>query len=182
MTPTRLLSPLDRPLDSAQNALVTVLGGFLQGLGSRWVCSRTGGHAIMGIASLQRAVEQQVAEIADPVVRDFYRNEMRSRLNRLRRPDPAPWQPGARKPFRRPGDPPPPPFAAGSAARRSGVDLEGAAFCRWLTTEIGVAAIPLSAFYSPGREAITRGRIRFAFCKQQVTLERAAERLQRLIA
>lgn len=76
-------------------------------------------------ASLQRAVEQQVAEIADPVVRDFYRNEMRSRLNRLRRPDPAPWQPGARKPFRRPGDPPPPPFAAGSAARRSGVDLDG---------------------------------------------------------
>jgi N-succinyldiaminopimelate aminotransferase len=67
-------------------------------------------------------------------------------------------------------------------ARRSGVDLEGAAFCRWLTTEIGVAAIPLGAFYSPGREAITRGRIRFAFCKQQVTLERAAERLQRLSA
>lgn len=30
-------------------------------------------------------------------------------------------------------------------AQRSGVDLEGAAFCRWLTTEIGVAAIPLSA-------------------------------------
>ena len=76
-------------------------------------------------ASLQRTVEQQVAEIADPVVRDFYRNEMRSRLNRLRRPDSSGWQPGARRPFRRPGDPPPPPFAAGSAARRSGVDLDG---------------------------------------------------------
>ena len=76
-------------------------------------------------ASLQRTVEQQVAEIADPVVRDFYRNEMRSRLNRLRRPASSGWQPGARRPFRRPGDPPPPPFAAGSAARRSGVDLDG---------------------------------------------------------
>ena len=76
-------------------------------------------------ASLQQTVEQQVAEIADPVVRDFYRNEMRSRLNRLRRPDSTAWQPGVRKPFRRPGDPPPPPFAAGSAARRSGVDLDG---------------------------------------------------------
>ncbi|WP_296347039.1 DNA primase [Reyranella sp.] len=77
-------------------------------------------------ASLQRTVEQQVAEIADPVVRDFYRNEMRSRLNRLRRPDAPAWQPGGgRRPFRRPGDPPPPPFAAGSAARRSGSDLDG---------------------------------------------------------
>jgi DNA primase len=76
-------------------------------------------------ASLQRTVEQQVAEIADPVVRDFYRNEMRSRLNRLRRPDSSGWPPGARRPCRRPGAPPPPPFAAGSAARRSGVDLDG---------------------------------------------------------
>lgn len=77
-------------------------------------------------ASLQRTVEQQVAEIADPVVRDFYRNEMRSRLNRLRRPDAPAWQPGGgRRPFRRPGDPAPPPFAAGSAARRSGTDLDG---------------------------------------------------------
>ena len=38
-------------------------------------------------ASLQRAIEQRVAEIADPVVRDFYRTEMRSRLGRLRRPE-----------------------------------------------------------------------------------------------
>jgi len=75
-------------------------------------------------ASLQRAVEQRVAEIADPVVRDYYRTEMRSRLNRLRRPEGAAWRPGERRPFRGPG-PDPAPFAAGSAARRSGPDLEG---------------------------------------------------------
>ena len=76
-------------------------------------------------ASLQRSVEQRVAEIADPVVRDYYRTEMRSRLNRMRRPEAPAWQPGNRRPFRRPGDPEPAPFAAGAAARRSGSDLDG---------------------------------------------------------
>lgn len=77
-------------------------------------------------ASLQRGIEQRVAEIADPVVRDYYRTEMRNRLNRMRRPEPPAWQPGGgRKPFRRPGEPEPPPFAAGAAARRSGDDLDG---------------------------------------------------------
>ena len=76
-------------------------------------------------ASLQRSVEQRVAEIADPVVRNYYRTEMRSRLNRMRRPEAPAWQPGSRRPFRRPGDPEPAPFAAGAAARRSGSDLDG---------------------------------------------------------
>jgi DNA primase len=75
-------------------------------------------------ASLQRAIEQRVAEIADPVVRDFYRTEMRSRLGRLRRPERQPWQPGQRRSFRGPG-PDPAPFAAGSAARRAGIDMDG---------------------------------------------------------
>ncbi len=75
-------------------------------------------------ASLQRAVEQRVAEIADPVVRDFYKTEMRNRLGHLRRPDRAPWQPGQRRAFRGAG-PEPAPFAAGSAARRAGTDLDG---------------------------------------------------------
>jgi DNA primase len=75
-------------------------------------------------ASLQRAIEQRVAEIADPVVRDFYRTEMRSRLGRLRRPEGRPWQPGQRRNFRGP-TPDPAPFAAGSAARRAGTDLDG---------------------------------------------------------
>lgn len=75
-------------------------------------------------ASLQRAVEQRVAEIADPVVRDFYKTEMRNRLGHLRRHERAPWQPGQRRTFRGAG-PEPAPFAAGSAARRAGTDLDG---------------------------------------------------------
>jgi DNA primase len=74
-------------------------------------------------ASLQRAVEQRVAEIADPVVRDYYRTDMRSRLARLRRPDGPAWRPGERRFFRGPG-PEPAPFAAGSAVRRASTDLD----------------------------------------------------------
>ncbi len=75
-------------------------------------------------ASLQRAVEQRVSEIADPVVRDYYRSDMRSRLGRFRRPDVAPWRPGERRQFRGSG-PDPAPFAAGSAIQRAGTDLDG---------------------------------------------------------
>jgi len=55
-------------------------------------------------------------------------------------------------------------------------------FCRWLTTEIGVAAIPPTAFYSDEHKHIGRSWARFAFCKQMETLEKAAERLKRLKA
>ena len=56
-------------------------------------------------------------------------------------------------------------------------DLPEADFCRWLTTEIGVAAIPLASFYEGGFEQ----RIaRFCFAKKEVTLELALERLGRL--
>jgi aspartate/methionine/tyrosine aminotransferase len=50
-------------------------------------------------------------------------------------------------------------------------------FCRWLTSEVGVAAIPPSVFY----ENKQHGRMlaRFAFCKKRGTLESAAERLRR---
>ena len=54
------------------------------------------------------------------------------------------------------------------------------AFCRYLTTEIGVAAIPPSAFYSDEHKSLGQAYARFAFCKKQETLERAAERLVRL--
>ncbi|WP_119156987.1 pyridoxal phosphate-dependent aminotransferase [Caldimonas tepidiphila] len=50
-------------------------------------------------------------------------------------------------------------------------------FCRWLTAEIGVAAIPLSAFYEGGRE---QGIVRFCFAKRDETLHAALERLARL--
>jgi N-succinyldiaminopimelate aminotransferase len=52
------------------------------------------------------------------------------------------------------------------------------AFCRALTTEIGVAAVPPSAFYlDPARAPLLA---RFCFAKRADTLERAAERLARL--
>jgi DNA primase len=76
-------------------------------------------------ASLQRAVERRVAEIADPVVRDFYWTEMRSRLAHLRRPEGSGWRAGPRRPFRGGLGQEPAPFAAGAAARRAGTDLDG---------------------------------------------------------
>ena len=56
-------------------------------------------------------------------------------------------------------------------------DLDEAGFCRWLTTEIGVAAIPLSAFYEDGRN---QNLARFCFAKRDETLNNALERLSRL--
>jgi len=50
-------------------------------------------------------------------------------------------------------------------------------FCRRLATEVGVAAIPLSAFYAGGFE---QRIVRFCFAKQDTTLARALERLARL--
>jgi len=50
-------------------------------------------------------------------------------------------------------------------------------FCRWLTTEIGVAAIPLSAFYEDGRN---QRLARFCFAKRDETLNSALDRLARL--
>lgn len=52
------------------------------------------------------------------------------------------------------------------------------AFCRHLTTEIGVAAIPPTAFYQHPEHG--RFLTRFAFCKRTETLHAAAERLARL--
>jgi methionine aminotransferase len=56
-------------------------------------------------------------------------------------------------------------------------DLPEAAFCQWLTREIGVAAIPLSAFYEDGFD---QGIARLCFAKKDQTLERALERLAAL--
>ena len=56
-------------------------------------------------------------------------------------------------------------------------DLDEAEFCQWLTTEIGVAAIPLSAFYGDGFD---QNVVRFCFAKKDDTLRSALERLARL--
>ncbi|HPL78859.1 MAG TPA: pyridoxal phosphate-dependent aminotransferase [Burkholderiaceae bacterium] len=56
-------------------------------------------------------------------------------------------------------------------------DLPEAEFCQWLTSEIGVAAIPLSAFYGDGFDQKV---IRFCYAKKDETLRAALSRLERL--
>ena len=56
-------------------------------------------------------------------------------------------------------------------------ELPEAEFCQWLTREIGVAAIPLSAFYGNGFDQKV---IRFCFAKKDDTLREALKRLARL--
>lgn len=56
-------------------------------------------------------------------------------------------------------------------------DLSEADFCKWLTTEIGVAAIPLSAFYGNGFD---QRIVRFCFAKKDETLNLALEKLAKL--
>lgn len=51
--------------------------------------------------------------------------------------------------------------------------------CRWLTREVGVAAIPPSHFYSPAHQYLTDNLARFCFCKTDEMLEEAARRLQK---
>jgi aspartate/methionine/tyrosine aminotransferase len=50
--------------------------------------------------------------------------------------------------------------------------------CRWLTGEVGVAAIPPSAFYSPGHKPLAANLARFCFCKTDEVLDLAAQRLR----
>src|SRR5918993_1566500 len=57
-------------------------------------------------------------------------------------------------------------------------DLDDLAFCRWLTTEKGVAAIPLSPFYEappPGQRLV-----RLCFAKNPETLDAAIARLEKV--
>jgi len=56
-------------------------------------------------------------------------------------------------------------------------DLPEADFAQWLTAEIGVAAIPVSAFYQAGRES---GVVRFCFAKREETLALALQRLAKI--
>ncbi len=57
-------------------------------------------------------------------------------------------------------------------------DMRDEAFCRYITTEAGVAAIPISAFYSPGQADIPYNLVRFCFCKPSSVLDEAVRRLQ----
>ena len=56
-------------------------------------------------------------------------------------------------------------------------DLSDRAFAEWLTREVGVAAIPVSAFYPDGRDDHV---VRFCFAKKESTLVAAGEKLIRV--
>jgi methionine aminotransferase len=56
-------------------------------------------------------------------------------------------------------------------------ELGEADFCKWLTSEVGVAAIPLSAFYGDGFDQRV---VRFCYAKKDETLNAALARLAKL--
>ncbi len=58
-----------------------------------------------------------------------------------------------------------------------GDDIE---FTKYLITDIGVACIPPSPFYSDAHRSLSGKRVRFAFCKDEATLRTAGERLRKL--
>lgn len=53
------------------------------------------------------------------------------------------------------------------------------ALSRWLTKEVGVTAIPPSAFYSPPNLHLASNLLRFAFCKGDDTILEARRRLEK---
>lgn len=53
-------------------------------------------------------------------------------------------------------------------------------FCRWLIKNVGVAAIPPSAFYSKEHSSMAANYARFAFCKKDESFEQAKERLSKM--
>jgi len=54
------------------------------------------------------------------------------------------------------------------------------AFTHWLIEEVGVACIPVSAFYLPEDRELGQSYVRFAICKTDATLQAAVARLERL--
>ena len=62
--------------------------------------------------------------------------------------------------------------------RPFGIASDDVEFCRYLLEEVGVAAIPPSAFYSSSDEG--KSYVRFAFCKKDDTIQTAVARLGRL--
>lgn len=60
-------------------------------------------------------------------------------------------------------------------------DGDDIAFSKYLITEIGVAGIPPSFFYSNAHKSIAQKYVRFAFCKNDNTLLQAAKHMEKLI-
>ena len=61
--------------------------------------------------------------------------------------------------------------------RPLGFNGDDTEFCKHLTTEVGVAAVPFSPFYQAGAERGVTHFARFCFCKQNDLLDAAIERL-----
>lgn len=57
-------------------------------------------------------------------------------------------------------------------------DGDGMQFCRELPHNAGIVAIPASVLYHPDNIAEGRHLVRFAFCKQMITIEQASQRLR----
>jgi len=55
------------------------------------------------------------------------------------------------------------------------------AICRWMTTELGITAIPPSAFYDQENKHTSANWIRICFCKSDETISKAYDRLQNII-
>ena len=68
---------------------------------------------------------------------------------------------------------------SGMNSSGSGIEPRDWRVCRWLTKSVGVAAIPPSAFYSPDHvDMLSHDLARLCYCKDDVTLELAMERLR----
>lgn len=62
--------------------------------------------------------------------------------------------------------------------RTLGFDGDDMDFCRHITTQAGVAAVPISAFYGDPKQA-PNNFVRFCFCKEKTVLADAIDRLRR---
>jgi len=59
------------------------------------------------------------------------------------------------------------------------LDIPDTEFANWLTKEVGVACIPISAFYDDSETAAKTSRyVRFGFCKDLATIQAAAEKFK----
>lgn len=71
-------------------------------------------------------------------------------------------------------------FTVADAAPFLGPGQDAADFCRALPERIGVVAIPVTAFVTPGHRAAYAGLVRFAACKRPEVIAEASARLSAL--
>lgn len=71
-------------------------------------------------------------------------------------------------------------FITADTSAMAGEFTDDVELCRHLITELGVAAIPPGPFYCDAHRHLARHHARFCFCKDDATLDAAAERLKLL--